>query len=120
MAGPVPSVGLVAPSPPAAMLPVEEGGAGDAGVYRPGEDAAPSDLPSADQRVKRCPCHRVARAVARCRDLHHDARVRTAVGVVGQLDVPVAVLLHLLAAPYPPRHHVNPELAVGTGSAAVA
>src|SRR2546422_2156636 len=40
---------------------------------------------------------------------HHDAGVRAAVGAVGQLDVPVAVLLHLLEAPYPARQHVNPR-----------
>src|SRR3989449_5240708 len=120
IAAAVPAVSLVALSSPPAMLPVEERGAGDPHQRWLVESAPFADLPATEQRVERRSRERVSRAVLGCRDFHDHAGVDRARGALGQLDVPVAVILHLLHAPHPASEGEDLELAVGTGSAAVA
>src|SRR5437773_1935102 len=83
------------------MLPVEERGAGDPHQRWLVESAPFADLPAAEQRVERRSRERVSRAVLGCRDFHDHAGVDRARGALSQLDVPVAVILHLLHTPHP-------------------
>src|SRR2546430_9915975 len=119
IAAPVLAVALVAPPPSAAMLAVEEGRARDAGAHRSMEGAAPADRAARDQRVKGRSGPPIARAVARRGDLDHDAGIDRAVGALGQLDVPVAILLHLVHAPDPAGDAVHLELAARARRAAI-
>ncbi len=102
----------VAMPPPATMLPVEEGGARDPRPSRPGQDAAPPDLPVADHRVERRPGPGVARAVLRCRNFDYDARIGGTVDPLGQLDVPVPVVFELVDPPHPCGDAVGEKLAL--------
>src|SRR5713101_5295345 len=116
----MPPVDLLAPPPAAAVLSVEKGSPADARPHRPGQDSAPADLPATDERVEVRPGPRVARAVSRRRDLDHDAGIGRAVGPLGELDVPIAVVFEPVDPPDPRGDAVGLELAVRAGSAAVA
>ncbi len=109
----------VAMPPAATMLPVEEGGARDPRPSRPGQDAAPPDLPVADHRVERRTGPGVARAVCRCRDFDYDARIGGTVDPLGQLDVPVLVVFELVDPPHPCGDAVGKKLALRSVSAAI-
>src|SRR6058998_2627653 len=113
-------VDLLAPPSAAAVLSVEKGSTADARTHRPGQDTAPADLPVADERVELRPRPRVARAVSRRRDLDHDAGIGRAVGPLGQLDVPIAIVFEPVDPPHPCGDAVGLELVVRAGSASVA
>src|SRR5438034_6429437 len=101
------------------MLAVEEGRARDAGADRAMAGAAPADRAARDQRVEGRSGPPIARAVARRGDLDHDAGIDRAVGALSQLDVPVAILLHLVHAPDPAGEAVHLELGARARRAAI-
>src|SRR5439155_10405566 len=107
----------VAASPPAAVLPVEEGRPADARPNRPGENTALADLPIVDQRVERGPRRGVTRAVSRRRDLDHDTGIERTGGPLGELDVPFAVAFDLVDPQHPGRVGVFAMLDVRAGRA---
>src|SRR5438094_7411139 len=83
----------------------------------------PAGLPTMEgdyPRVERRPSERVARAVARVRDLRDDAGIDGAVGPVGQLEMPIVIVLVLVHPSHPSEEAVGPQLAVGTRRAVVA
>src|SRR3989475_5725841 len=113
-------VDLLAPPPAAAVLSVEKGSPADARPHRPRQDTAPADLPVGDKRVELRPGPRVARAVSRRRDLDHDAGIGRAIGSLGGLDLPIAVVFEPFDPPHPPRDAGGLELVVRAGSTAGA
>src|SRR2546422_1110805 len=117
---PISPVNPLAPPPAAAVLSVEKGSPADARPHRPRQDTAPAHLPVADKRVELRPGPRVARAVSRRRDLDHDAGIGRAIGSLGELDVPIAVVFEPVDPPHPRGYAVGLELVVRAGSTAAA
>src|SRR5881396_3371076 len=113
VAAPVLRIDRVAPAPPRPMMAVEECGADELHFDGLSQHAVFRPPPVGDEPPQVRPRLPVPAPQLPLRDLGHDAGIGGAVRSIGQLDVPVAVVLGGLETADPAAYSIDEQLARG-------